>query len=98
MAFSTLVTTLIGGAGADKFTWQIDAALPGYDVIKDFDPLQDALEFYDPYGGSSPVFSVGSSADGDVAFKFNGGTVELVPSSTGGVRLAVSLPLKETST
>jgi hypothetical protein len=24
-----------------------------------------------------------------------GGTVELVPSSTGGVRLAVSLPLKE---
>ncbi len=27
-----------------------------------------------------------------------GGTVELVPSSTGGVRLAVSLPLKETTT
>jgi Ca2+-binding RTX toxin-like protein len=69
--------TLIGGAGEDKFTWQIDAALPGYDVIKDFDPLQDALDFYDPYGGGSPTFVVGTSADGDVAFKFNGGTVEL---------------------
>lgn len=69
--------TLIGGAGEDKFTWQIDAALPGYDVIKDFDPLQDALDFYDPYGGVKANFTVGTSADGDVTFNFNGGTVEL---------------------
>jgi Ca2+-binding RTX toxin-like protein len=69
--------TITGGAGHDKFEWMIDAPLHGTDVITDFDPLQDALSFYDPYGGSKVDLHVGSSADGDVMFSWNGGTVEL---------------------
>jgi len=69
--------TITGGAGADKFEWMIDAPLHGNDVITDFDPLQDALNFYDPYGGSKVDLFVGSSADGDVLFSWKGGTVEL---------------------
>ncbi len=69
--------TITGGAGADKFEWMIDAPLHGTDVITDFDPLQDALNFYDPYGGSKVDLFVGSSADGDVMFSWKGGSVEL---------------------
>lgn len=65
-----------GGTGHDTFHWQVDAVV-GNDVITDFDPLQDALELLDPYGAGSPNVFVGSSADGDVMFSFNGGTVEL---------------------
>lgn len=69
--------TITGGAGADHYVWMVDAPLHGNDVITDFDPLQDSLEFYDPYGGSKVDLYVGSSADGDVQFSWNGGTVEL---------------------
>jgi Ca2+-binding RTX toxin-like protein len=69
--------TITGGAGHDKFEWMVDAPLHGNDVITDFDPLQDSLSFYDPYGGSKVDLHVGSSADGDVQFSWNGGTVEL---------------------
>jgi Ca2+-binding RTX toxin-like protein len=69
--------TITGGAGADKFEWMIDAPLHGKDVITDFDPLADALNFYDPYGGSKVDLFVGKSADGDVMFSWNGGSVEL---------------------
>lgn len=69
--------TLTGGAGEDHYVWMVDAPLHGNDVITDFDPLQDSLEFYDPYGGSKVDLFVGSSADGDVLFSWKGGTVEL---------------------
>jgi Ca2+-binding RTX toxin-like protein len=69
--------TITGGAGDDKFEWMVDAPLHGNDVITDFDPLHDALSFYDPYGGSKVDLFVGSSADGDVKFSWNGGSVEL---------------------
>jgi Ca2+-binding RTX toxin-like protein len=69
--------TLSGGSGQDKFAWQIDGEFKIDDVVTDFDPLQDALEFYDPDGGVKASFSVGKSADGDVLFSFNGGSVEL---------------------
>ena len=65
--------TITGGTGADKFEWMIDAPLHGKDVITDFDPLADALNFYDPYGGNKVDLYVGSSADGDVLFSWNGG-------------------------
>jgi Ca2+-binding RTX toxin-like protein len=68
---------ITGGAGEDKFEWMIDAPLHGTDVIADFDKLEDALNFYDPYGGSKVNLNVGSSADGDVMFTWNGGSVEL---------------------
>ncbi|WP_395016909.1 calcium-binding protein [Dongia sp.] len=69
--------TLTGGAGEDHYVWMVDAPLHGNDVITDFDPLADSLEFYDPYGGSKVDLFVGSSADGDVLFSWKGGTVEL---------------------
>ena len=69
--------TITGGAGADKFEWMVDAPLHGADVITDFNTAEDSLNFYDPYGGGKVDLHVGSSADGDVMFTWNGGSVEL---------------------
>lgn len=68
--------TLSGGPGADVFVFRTNVGDPTYagqDVITDFDPSQDTLQFLDPIQATPTIYV----EDGDTIIEHGNGTIRL---------------------